>query len=92
MCQGYGEEKMGAKKSSSCKECGGVGVFFAQMEQSHIWGLPKFIDFGTRSRIVYVRVLLIVLILGFCFLGYYFVSQLDFNWLPIRKFYGPNPV
>jgi len=92
VCQGYGEEKMGARKPMPCKECGGVGVFFAQMEQTHIWSMPKFVDFVARNRIRLVKIILIILLISIILFAYYLFTQIRFGEIQLPKFYGPNSI
>lgn len=92
VCQGYGEEKISAGKNGVCKECGGIGVFFAQIEQTCIWGLPKYVNFKDRTKIKYFIFVLLLISLAFLWLGFYFINWLNLSNFDLLKIYGSNPV
>ena len=77
VCKGWGTEKVPPLKSGPpCKECGGLGVFLAQSEQTYVWGLPTFIDFKKRKQIRILKIILFVSIIIFFAVVYYLISQI----------------
>ena len=77
-CKGWGTDSVPPKKgSNSCKECGGLGIFLAQSEQTFIWGIPNFIDYKKRVIINILRIAIIIAFLLLIFIAYYFVSKIQ---------------
>lgn len=79
LCKGFGTEKVPPheKNSFPCKECGGLGVFLVQSEETFVWGMPAFIDFGTRKKIKILKIFFLVIAILLFILVYYFVSQIQ---------------
>jgi len=58
-----------------CKECGGLGVFLPQTDQTFMWGLPSFIDFKKRRKNGIMKVVLLTLMLVLITISYYLISR-----------------
>jgi len=65
VCKGWGGDKASAKKRIVCKQCGGLGVFLMQQDQSYIWRIPNFIDFRARKLMFISRVAMMILGISF---------------------------
>lgn len=77
-CQGWGVEKTGKEqKKLPCKECGGIGIFLLQSEQTFIWGMPTFVNFDNRNKMQIVRIGVLVVCVILFFGLYYLITQID---------------
>lgn len=77
-CLGFGIDKNHAKnKIVSCEECGGLGVYYQQSDQTFIWGLPCFIDFRKREKIKVFKIILFTISLIFLLLVVFLLSQIQ---------------
>ena len=84
LCKGWGTEKVPPKRGSLvCKECGGLGVFLAQSDQTFVWGMPAFIDFKIRNRVKVLKIVFLLFAIIIFILVYYFVSQIQIPRLNI---------
>jgi|GEM_PF-6064356 len=75
-CKGWGTNDVPPKSEQSCKECGGLGIFLVQTDQTFIWGLPTFINFKRRTTIIFLRIIFVFILLILFFVIYYFLSQI----------------
>jgi DNA-directed RNA polymerase subunit RPC12/RpoP len=60
-CKGW--NKVQGQEEFACPECGGKGVFIQKGSEKLIFGMPPFVDFGSRKRAIVLKKLSIVILL-----------------------------